>query len=162
MSDRIAVMSEGRILQLGTPEEIYERPRSRFVADFIGQTNFIACEALGQEGAFIACRAAGGETIRARASEGAPASGPVTLAVRPEKLTLETDAPPAAAGWNRLAGTLVEAIYLGTHTQFVVALPGGGQATVHRQNRIIGDTEPRPGESLAVVFDPAGATVLAE
>jgi spermidine/putrescine transport system ATP-binding protein len=163
MSDRIAVMNEGRILQLGAPEDIYERPRSRFVADFIGQTNFIECDAFGNEGGFFACRTAGGETIRARAAEGAPVSGKVTLAVRPEKVSLDAEAPAGtSSGWNRLTGTLAEVIYLGTHTQLVIALPGDGQVVVHRQNRLLGEAEPATGQPVTVVFDPAATTVLAD
>jgi spermidine/putrescine transport system ATP-binding protein len=163
MSDRIAVMNEGRILQLGAPEEIYERPRSRFVADFIGQTNFIECDVLGPDGRFVACRTAGGETIRAIPAVEAPAGGTITVAVRPEKVSLDAEAPGGlSANWNRLTGTLTEVIYLGTHTQLVVALPGEGQIVVHRQNRMLGETEPSTGQQLTVAFDPASATVLAE
>ncbi|MGI9254818.1 MAG: ABC transporter ATP-binding protein, partial [Thermomicrobiales bacterium] len=163
MSDRIAVMNAGRILQLGTPGEIYERPRSRFVADFIGQTNFIECDALGPDGGFVACRTPGGQTVRARLADGAASSGKVTVAVRPEKVSLESDVPEQMlGGWNRLSGTLAEVIYLGTHTQLVVALDGGGQVVVHRQNRLLGEREPVSGERLAVAFDPAATTVLAE
>src|SRR6185436_1185361 len=75
MSDRIAVMSEGRILQLGTPDEIYERPRSRFVADFIGQTNFLEVDVTGVDGQLVGVNLAGSGPLRARAPEGAAAAG---------------------------------------------------------------------------------------
>jgi spermidine/putrescine transport system ATP-binding protein len=163
MSDRIAVMNEGRILQLGSPEEIYERPRSRFVADFIGQTNFVPVDVVGLEGDRTVARTADGAALRARAEAGGPAAGPATLAVRPEKVALVGDVPDAvAAGWNRLQGTLAEIVYLGTHTQYVVALPSGDRMIVHRQNRALGEPEHRVGEALAVVFDPACATLLSE
>jgi spermidine/putrescine transport system ATP-binding protein len=163
MSDRIAVMNEGRILQLGTPEEIYERPRSRFVADFIGQTNFlpVAIETVANDVA--ASRLADGRVVRARASAVGPQAGAATLAVRPEKVALVDDLPePVIAGWNRLDGTLAEIVYLGTHTQYVVALPTGDQIVVHRQNRTLGEPEHRLGESLTIVFNPLCAALLGE
>ena len=165
MSDRIAVMNEGRVLQLGAPEEIYERPRSRFVADFIGQTNFLRVEILEMGIGQASVRTVDGQVLRCGVAEGAPTSGPATLAVRPEKVALEGEVVEAARhGLNRVEGTLAETIYLGTYTQWVVALPNGDIVAVHRQNRGPGGggTEARLGEVVAVVFDPAAATVLAD
>ena len=163
MSDRIAVMNEGRILQLGAPEEIYERPRSRFVADFIGQTNFVPVEILAIDGGAALVRTPSGQQLGSRAAEDGPRAGSATLAVRPEKVALEADVPESQrVGWNRLAGTLAEVVYLGTHTQYVVALPEGDHVVVHRQNRALGEPEHRVGELVTVVFDPACAALLAE
>ncbi|MEA2523247.1 MAG: spermidine/putrescine transport system ATP-binding protein [Thermomicrobiales bacterium] len=163
MSDRIAVMSEGRILQLGTPNEIYERPRNRFVADFIGQTNFLDGTLVRVDGEIAEVELAGSGVVRGRVPSGETPIGTVTVAVRPERVSLgsdfETGVIPRA--WNSLSGTVADVIYLGTHRQVVVALPGGGAVTVHRQNRTGGDGGPQPGENAVVVFDPAGATILA-
>jgi spermidine/putrescine transport system ATP-binding protein len=163
MSDRIAVMSEGRILQLGTPDEIYERPRSRFVADFIGQTNFLEVDVTGSDGQLVDVNLAGSGTLRARASEGAAAAGRMTLAVRPEKISLLADLPGnEAPGRNRLDGRLEEIVYVGTHTQYLLRLPGGQVLTVYRQNRAVGDVEHRAGEMVTVVFNPQSTSLLAE
>src|SRR3954463_9886063 len=125
MSDRIAVMNEGRILQLGTPDEIYERPRSRFVADFIGQTNFLDVDVTASDGQFGNVNLSGSGPLRARAPEGAVA-GPMTLAVRPEKISLLADLPGSdAPGWDRLDGVLEEIVYVGTHTHYLLRLRGG-------------------------------------
>src|SRR5688500_5497141 len=80
MSDRIAVMNEGRILQLGTPGEIYERPRNRFVADFIGQTNFLTGNVTGVESGILTVDIAGIGLARGTAPAGSNPSGSVTLA----------------------------------------------------------------------------------
>ena len=162
MSDRIAVMNEGRILQLGTPTEIYERPCNRFVADFIGQTNFLEGTLQRIDGGVAEVEIPGSGVVRGRVASGEPPSGMVTLAVRPERLSLASELPAGIvpAGWNALSGSVADVIYLGTHTQVVVALPGGGTVIVHRQNRTGGDGGPQPGENAAVAFDPASATIL--
>ncbi len=163
MSDRIAVMNEGRILQLGTPDEIYERPRSRFVADFIGQTNFLEINVTGASGDLIDVNLAGSGPLRARAPEVATAAGHMTLAVRPEKISLLADLPGnEVPGWDRLDGALEEIVYVGTHTQYMLRLPGGQLLTVYRQNRAVGEREHRAGETLTVVFNPQSASLLAE
>jgi spermidine/putrescine transport system ATP-binding protein len=162
MSDRIAVMNEGRILQLGTPDEIYERPRSRFVADFIGQTNFLEVDVTGADGQLVDVHLAGSGPLRARAPEGV-AAGHMTLAVRPEKIALLADLPGnEVPGWDRLDGALEEIVYVGTHTQYLMRLPGGQQLAVYRQNRAVGEREHRTGENLTVVFNPQSASLLAE
>ncbi len=165
MSDRIAVMNAGRVLQVGAPEEIYERPGSRFVADFIGQTNFLRVEILAMDLGEATVRTLDGQVLHCGIAGGAPTSGPATLAVRPEKVGVAGDGDEEARrGSNRLEGTLAETIYLGTHTQWVVALPVGDTVVVHRQNRGLEDRGAgvTPGRPIAVVFDPAAATLLAD
>ncbi len=107
MADRIAVMNEGRIEQLGTPLEIYRRPLSRFVADFIGDSNFFAATAEGavatlRDGSRVGC--AGG-------------SGPATLMVRPESIRIFE---PATAPEGSLAGRVVKTSFLGNHVRVAV------------------------------------------
>jgi spermidine/putrescine transport system ATP-binding protein len=163
MSDRIAVMNEGRILQLGTPEEIYERPRNRFVADFIGQTNFLEVDVIGGDGALTEVDLPGSGRLRARAAEGVSPSGRTTLAVRPEKISLLADLPGGEAhGWDQLTGTLSEIVYVGTFTHYLLTLPGGQSLTVHRQNRAVGDADHDIGETLKIVFNPHSAALLAD
>ena len=157
MSDRIAVMNEGRILQLGTPGEIYERPRTRFVADFIGQTNFLEVDVTGWDGTAVDVELPGSGPLRARMPDGIQPQGRMTLAVRPEKISLL--GRPARRlkypGSNALTGRLDEVVYVGTHTQYLVRLPGGQMLTVYRQNRAVGENEHAAGEALSVVFTSA-------
>jgi len=161
MSDRIAVMNEGRILQLGSPGDIYERPRSRFVADFIGQTNFLDVDIVGLEGETMVVELPGSGRLRTRRPEGIGDTTRMTLAVRPEKISLLGDLPGGEApGWDRLTGRLTEIIYAGTFTQYLIALPGGQSLTIHRQNRAVGGEEHRMGEAVTVLFNPQSAALL--
>ncbi|MCA9879227.1 MAG: ABC transporter ATP-binding protein, partial [Thermomicrobiales bacterium] len=161
MSDRIAVMNEGQILQLGAPEEIYERPRTRFVADFIGQTNFLDVTVREVAGDTAVVELPGVGSLRVRRPADGPTSGPAALAIRPEKIALLEDLPGGVpAGWNQLTGRLDEIVYVGTFTHYLVVLPQGQIVTVHRQNRAVGEAEHRVGEELTLVFDPAVAALL--
>jgi spermidine/putrescine transport system ATP-binding protein len=163
MSDRIAVMNEGRILQLGTPSEIYERPRTRFVADFIGQTNFLEVGVTGGDGTAVDVDLPGSGPLRARMPDVIQPQGRMTLAVRPEKISLLADLPVGEVpGSNALTGRLDEVVYVGNHTQYLVRLSGGQMLTVYRQNRAVGENEHVIGESLSVVFNPQSAALLAD
>ena len=163
MSDRIAVMNEGRVLQLGPPAEIYERPRNRFVADFVGQTNFLDGRLLRAANGVAEIELPGTGTVRARVTDGAVPTGIVTIAIRPEKVALAGEARPAAVqGWNALDGVVAELIYLGTHTQIVVRLASATTVVVHRQNRALVESDHRIGDPIRVWIDPDAATVLAE
>ncbi|MFC5456946.1 ABC transporter ATP-binding protein [Prosthecobacter fluviatilis] len=124
MADRMAIMDAGRLVQVGTPEDIYRHPATRMVAEFIGETNFIegrALRASSREGYFDVETSSG--TLRAR-TDGTwqPASGqPVVLSIRPESLTFGNvlDSP------NRFPGQIVDTTYLGATVQYLLQLPGG-------------------------------------
>lgn len=129
LSDRIAVMNNGRILQEGTSQEIYERPASKFVADFIGQTNFFEGEVL-ETGDATLVKEAGGFTLRCAPAPWADNGTWVTVAVRPENI-----APANGQGaGNRVSGTLQRRTYLGDLVQYHVVLPGGREVVCQRQN----------------------------
>jgi ABC-type Fe3+/spermidine/putrescine transport system ATPase subunit len=127
MSDRIAIMNQGKVVQLGSPEELYERPASRFVAGFIGKSNFIQGRISGvAEGLFRVNTEAGLE-FRTPASEQARVGDRVTLAIRPEKLVFFEDyfrPGEQPAGWNVLPGVVAEFIYLGDLRHYEINLPG--------------------------------------
>jgi spermidine/putrescine transport system ATP-binding protein len=164
MSDRIAVMSEGRILQIGSPAEIYERPRSRFVADFIGQTNFLSGRLVRRSEGVTEVEIAGSGVLQVVSPPGEAGDhlDPVTVAVRPERTQLVGATDPVG-DLNVLNGLVREVIYLGTHSQYVVQLPGGETVIVHRQNAAGVETGgPHAGDSVRLAFAPAAATVLAD
>jgi putative spermidine/putrescine transport system ATP-binding protein len=128
MSDRIAVMNQGQIVQLGSPEELYECPGSRFVAGFIGKSNFISGRVAADDGQHFTVSAEGGVEFRTLSSERAQIGEPVTVAVRPEKVIFFEDyfqPEEKPAGWNVVPGTVQEFIYLGDVRHYVVGLPGG-------------------------------------
>jgi spermidine/putrescine transport system ATP-binding protein len=144
LSDRIAVMNGGRIEQLGTPEELYDRPRTRFVADFIGTTNVLTgtVASVAGDGALVQLEAGGRCVVGA---DGLTPGDTLEIGVRPEALELTPRLPPdravgegpAAGSW--LHGTIEQSAYLGTSISYQVRADGGQQvvATVPRtQSRI--------------------------
>jgi len=120
-SDRIAVMHRGRIEQVGTPEEIYTRPRTPFVAGFIGRANLLPAVAAGRGQVCLA-----GVLLRTEAVEGwEPAEGaPVLLCLRPNEVRLRAPEAVAPEGANALAGCIVRHVYLGESRDYLVALEG--------------------------------------
>lgn len=136
MSDRIAVMRHGRIEQLGPPEDLYERPKTDFVAGFLGVSNLIDGEVAGRDDRFAAIRLADGTVLRAPSASvnGAPH---VRVGIRPEKLrvlAVNDDASAEANGLNSLHGTILDASYIGVSTQYLVETPAGQRLVVYAQN----------------------------
>ncbi|MEA2852477.1 MAG: putative spermidine/putrescine transport system ATP-binding protein [Rhodospirillaceae bacterium] len=127
MSDRIAVFNKGRIEQIGTPEELYDRPATRFVASFIGDTNLVEGRVLGVAGGICEIETAAGR-IAASARTPLEAGAAVFVAVRPERVVL---APVQAAGGG-LEGVIIEQVFLGTSRKYVVRLADGTELVVLR------------------------------
>jgi spermidine/putrescine transport system ATP-binding protein len=115
MSDRLAVMSNGKVEQLGAPRDVYERPETAFVADFLGVSNLMRGRVLDGRTVDV-----GGVALSAE--QGEARSGVVRLTIRPERVRIE---PPSAAGENRVPATIERFVYLGSTTQVFIALPGG-------------------------------------
>ena len=114
MSDEIAIVDRGRIAQCGTPQSLFEKPASRFVADFLGESNFIDAKVTGTDGNGGVRYSAGGHSfVQAAASR--PAGSPMTIALRPFKVELDADEPAGAP--NRIAGQLRSWSYRGTEIQ---------------------------------------------
>ncbi len=135
MADRIAVMFNGKVRQVDTPETLYEAPRSREVAEFIGSMNFFEATVAGTEGGELMLDAGPAGRLRApRPVEGAAAAGAkVTLGIRPEKLVLSAQKPKD--GINTVRGTLAASSYLGERSHFFVQVDGLAQpVSVARQN----------------------------
>lgn len=137
MSDRIAVMRDGRIEQLGTPEDLYERPRTEFVAGFLGVTNLLEADVVGRRGGLAELRLSDGTLLSAPAEQVNGAQR-VRLGVRPEKLRAVPRGSEGAASadeeMNTLEGTVVDASYVGVSTQYIVATKDGHRLTVYAQN----------------------------
>jgi spermidine/putrescine transport system ATP-binding protein len=144
MSDRIGVMNRGRVLQVGTPREVYTAPQSRFVADFIGETNFLT----GRRTDRRIVLDGGGEV----AAEGT-GEGPVTLAVRPEHVRL---------GDGGLPATVVSSMYFGTDLGIDLRLDGGQVLTARLPTPPGGEAAPSPGSPARVSFAPGSLRPVAE
>ncbi|MGV8804864.1 MAG: ABC transporter ATP-binding protein [Polaromonas sp.] len=131
MASRIAVMSQGRVLQVGTPKEIYDHPNSRFVADFIGSVNLFEgrltrdsadhCEVTTEQGIVSVGHGMGGSPGMA-----------VTLAVRPEKIQISRQRPLARQ--NLFTGKVREMAYFGSYNSFIVEMPGGRTVKISATN----------------------------
>jgi spermidine/putrescine ABC transporter ATP-binding subunit len=135
MSDRVAVMSKGRILQIDDAERLYEAPNCREVAAFIGTMNFLPGRLLRVEGAIALIDAAGLGKLRARTEQGRGAlPATVTLAVRPEKIQI-AERPFSEPGFNSFKGRVVERAYLGDRNHYYIEVAGlRGRMAVAEQN----------------------------
>jgi spermidine/putrescine transport system ATP-binding protein len=133
MSDRIAVMNAGTVLQIGPASEIYEEPNSRFVADFIGETNFIEGTVTSINGGSAQFEG-NGLTIVADAAPGLVAGTRATLAVRPERIQLGPNKPEGVP--NVFPGRVIESVYVGTDTRYLIELAPTVSVRVRQQNII--------------------------
>jgi len=162
MSDRVAVMQGGRIEQVGGPAELYDRPVSRFVADFLGESNFLEAVAVAAEGGERwRCRAAGGLEFSGIAASPLEAGRPVTAAIRPEKLVQAEDAGAAAlgAGANGCKGLVEEVIYVGDATRYRVGLGADGVVTAKVTNRA-GARPADAGSAIALAWSPEDTRIF--
>ncbi len=125
MSDRIAVMNRGRVEQVGSPREIYERPQTTFVADFIGSLNAIALTVDEVVGGYALIRLGEGERVVVPVGSGTRAGDSLRVAVRPERVRIAPVDGPAPADGSRLKGEITEIVYLGMYTQFHVETRAG-------------------------------------
>ncbi|MEU1695540.1 ABC transporter ATP-binding protein [Streptomyces hirsutus] len=158
MADTVAVMNGGRVEQLGPPSELYENPRTTFVANFLGTSNFIEADVDSRSGDDIVLKAGGGKLVLPSARNSGPtaAGGKVLLGVRPEKISLvpADDAGRIPEGRNRITGRISDSSYLGVSTQFVVDSPVCTAFEVYVQN-IDRDHRLAPGAEVVLHWDPA-------
>jgi spermidine/putrescine transport system ATP-binding protein len=154
MSDRIAVMNEGIIEQLGAPREIYEHPSTRFVAGFIGTSNLLAGTVSRLDGGRAVIEVSADERIIVPIRPGITASpgARLELTVRPEKIDLSA-APPPGDGCV-LRGTVTEVVYLGTSTNFAVTTTTGADMVVFQQNSASAGQPAARGDSIWLSWQP--------
>ncbi len=159
MSDRIAVMAMGQLQQIGTPTQIYEQPRNRFVADFIGESNFIEAKIkeLDQDHAY--CSLGEDLTLKVDRTPNAGVGKLVTLALRPEKIFLQT---ADAYKEGDMLGTVENSTYLGTDTSYQVRLTSSIRLNVRGQNSITGEACFRIKDRVALKVSPGSARILSE
>ena len=157
MSDRIAVMSRGEVQQIGSAHDIYDRPRNRFVADFIGETNLldVTVENVGENS--VGCRLNGGGLLEATPSGEAARGAAGHVSIRPEQLVLEQPGNGAL-----LEGVVDRLIYLGTDNQHLVRLADGSEVLVRTQaSRQSGD-DFAPGDKVGIRVNPGVARLLVD
>ncbi len=156
LSDRIAVMNRGRVSQLGTPQEIYDRPADPFVADFIGSSNFLKGRVRGGSGGGrLEVELPGGERLAAQSGKNFASGSEVLLALRPERLDLH--AVPPAGGQNLVRARLTGKSYLGAHTLYLVDV-GGTQLRIESDNLFeSGEVWVEIPETSCVLFPAEGS-----
>jgi putrescine transport system ATP-binding protein len=162
LASRIAVMDKGVIRQIGTPTDIYEFPKTRFVADFIGSINLFEGEvtALAEDRIVVACPAG---SIAAPRANGVTKGAKVTVAVRPEKITIERKKP--AQAMNALHGTVVDLGYFGKDSLYRVKLDSGELIRINHVNSARAGEKDRVAQwedKVWLAFAPAAAIVLTE
>ena len=138
MADIVAVMNKGEIEQMGAPEQLYELPRTAFVANFLGQSNLFTGPVTGSTAEAITVDISGRGIVvpRTRAQRH---TGEVTIGVRPEKLLLHIEAPSVDARTNVLGpGRVTDVSFSGVSTSYIVQIPGLGAVTVFAQNMVFG------------------------
>ncbi len=136
MADTVAVMNAGRIEQLGSPEELYERPATTFVANFLGQSNLVSGRVAGREGDRVVLDVHG-QRVAALADAVGPGAGDgeVWVGVRPEKVVATAAGAPGPDGCCTLpGGTVTDVSFVGVSTQYLVRMPWGQELTVFAQN----------------------------
>jgi spermidine/putrescine transport system ATP-binding protein len=163
MSDRIAVMSNGRVEQVGSPEEVYEEPQTAYVADFLGVSNLMTGDAQGRAGTAGRVKLGDFELLAERGDR--DARGTVKLVIRPERVELEEQ---GGAGPNRIPGMVERVLYVGSTLQVLVHLAHGETLQAWIQNRG-GDppwqqgspvTVHLPGEALRILEDTSAPAPL--
>jgi spermidine/putrescine transport system ATP-binding protein len=165
MSDRIAVMNDGRIEHLGSPREIYERPATRFVAGFIGTSNLLSATVAGvQDGHAVITlgpgeriivplqATAGGRSVGGSGDAVRPGDA-IELSVRPEKIEMTT-VEPTGADRCVVRGVVTEVVYLGTSTNYNVTTSTGAQLVVFDQNAANAEDIAARGDSVYLTWNP--------
>jgi spermidine/putrescine ABC transporter ATP-binding subunit len=159
LSDRVAIMRDGVIEQIGPPAEIYEQPASRFVADFVGVSNFLSGRVLGRDGDDAIVETGGGLRLAVRAAR-PPDAARVTVALRPESIALSA---AIEEGLNRVAATIEQVVYRGLVSHYYLALADGRALVAFIQN---GGDAPgdafRPGMRVTASWRPERLRLVAD
>jgi len=156
MSDRIAVMSDGRVEQIGTPEEIYNSPASLFVAGFIGSANLLPGDVVSTDGDDTVVALTAGHTVRARTDIERPTGTPVSVMLRPERLTASAT---AREDGRSIEGTVADVVFQGATARIVVHLKDESEVIA---SVITGSDLPflMPGNTVHLTWDPGSAFLL--
>ena len=158
MADTVAVMNAGRIEQLGPPQELYDLPRTAFVANFLGRSNLVPGTVV-EEGEVLGVDA-GGVRMQLPASRAAARSGEVFVGIRPEKVRLRGRGGTPDPGATELGpGTVEDVSFCGVSTEYTVRVPGVGRLVVFAQN-LAADVPVAPGDEVWLTWSPEHAFAL--
>ena len=160
MSDRIAVMDGGRVLQVGSPRDVYEEPESRFVAGFVGVSNLLELPVEKSDGDLLTLRLGPDDEIAGEHRGGAHEGATAIVTIRPERIAL---AGERGVGDCHVRGKVRESLYAGPTSRFVVELDGGGELMVVQQNATISyeDVEALRGQAVVLTWKREYTRVIA-
>lgn len=152
MADVVAVMNQGKVEQMGAPRELYELPKTAFVANFLGKSNLVKGKVAEERGELIGVDAAGSR-LWVPKSRTTTLAGDIVVGVRPEKMRIgfkgDLEIPP---GHNHLVGTIIDASFTGVSTEYLVDVPGVGTVGTFTQN--LGQETGNPGDQVSMEWDP--------
>ncbi|MEN9470280.1 MAG: hypothetical protein RL630_2013 [Verrucomicrobiota bacterium] len=157
MSDRVAVINAGRVEQIGTVNEIYYKPATRFVASFIGESNIVEAEILRAEGEFLHCRLEGGLELAVRSAQ-PPALSQILLSLRPEKIRLTRENP---GNRNSFPGTIEMEIFKGAVDELTISVQGGLQLGAVLANDGQAESDFHEGERIFARIQPEDIHIVA-
>ena len=159
MSDQIAVLAEGRVEQVGPPQEIYSAPATTFVAGFLGAANIFDAEVLQLSGSSATCSAM--NTRLSAAVDGTTSVGPAAVVIRPERIGLQAPEAAVSQGHNAIRGTVAEVVYLGSSTQVHVDVGAASPLIVEVPNASgPGSVAHQPGAAVTCVCTHDAVRVL--
>src|SRR3954449_1042602 len=163
MSDRIAVMDGGRVLQVGSPRDVYEEPESRFVAGFVGVSNLLELPVAAAREGVLELRLGDEDRVSAAHAGAAPEGATAIVTIRPERISLYEGQAPAEGTTCHARGVVRESLYAGPTSRFVVELDGGGELMVVRQNTSTSfeDAESLRGRPVTLVWARQHTRVIA-
>jgi len=158
MSDRIAVMNEGQVEQIGSPREIYTRPQTAFVADFIGSLNVLELKVDELVGDYAVTRLDGNQRVVVAAEAGTHVGDEVRVAMRPEQVQLSPAGAASPDGGSFLRGRIAEVVFLGMYTQFHVDTQAGRVVSHRMADEPLAELE--VGSDVVLEWQPEDAALV--
>ena len=166
MSDTICIMREGKIIQSGSPRELYDEPLNKYVADFVGKTNFFSGEIVGSNGSSVSVRTESGQVLVGTQPKGATVlanKSKASVAVRPEMISITNTDEINNSTNIALHGRVMNRIFLGEHSEYLIATEGYGDVLVLSPKAIESNRRSfAPGDNVSISWEPEAALVLGD
>ena len=156
MSDMVVVLNHGRIKQVGKPDELYEKPKTKFVADFIGETNFLDAKVINRKGNLLFIKTPGGIEIAAE-DQSERKEGNVSISIRPEKILILDE---GSRRDNTYSGIIEEVIYIGEATKLKVSFPGEEESVLIKLHNRKDTPSFRRGSTVRIGWDRDDMTIF--
>ena len=166
MSDRICIMREGRIVQSGSPRELYDEPLNRYVADFVGKTNFFDGEVIDSNDSGVNVKSHSGQVLAGTQPKGAPSlskGSKACIAVRPEMISITSVNNSSGSTGTTINGKVMNQIFLGEHSEYLIATEGYGDVMVLSPKSIESINKSfAPGDNVLISWRPEAVLVLGD